>query len=251
MTRVALVTLIVTAAAWTASAQTSARPVLTPIQVASACAPPAVLDELPYDPLRVIGSQDPMGRSLFGNRDMLVIGGGTASGLQLGQEYFVRRTIAFGAGERAPRPRTTRTLGWLRVVAVNESTAITTVDHSCGEIVTGDYLTPFMAPDVPPNAERDVTVGEPDFSSLGRIVAGDNNRTVVGMGDFVLIDRGSQQGVAPGTRFAIYRDMGVHGLPLTSVGEGVVTQIGAGLAQARITRTTDAVLSGDYIALRK
>ena len=255
MTRTALVTAIVTVivltTAGTASAQTSARPVLTPMQVASACAPPATYDELPYDALRIIGSQDPMGRSLFGDRDMLVIGGGTTSGVQLGQEYFVRRTVSVGTGERGPAPRATRTLGWLRVIAVNESTAIATVDHACGDIGSHDYLTPFTTPDIPLNAERHVTVGEPDFSSLGRILVGDNDRTAVGMGDFVLIDRGSQQGLAPGTRFSIYRDTGVHGMPLTSVGEGVVITIGTSLAQARITRTSDAVLRGDYVALRK
>ena len=38
----------------------------------------------------------------------------------------------------------------------------------------------------------------------------------------MLIDWGQEQGLTPGARFAIYRDVGVAGVPLASVGEGVV-----------------------------
>ena len=246
-TRFALAALFVIGGGLAATAQT-ATPALSPLETAAACASPATYDEPPYDALRVIGSQDPIPRSLFGNRDLLVIGGGTASGIQLGQQYFIRRTIRFGSSDRA---RGARTLGWLRVVAVNASNAIAVVDHACGGIVSSDYLTAFTAPVIPPGAERDATAGEPDFSTLGHIVVGDGDRSAVGAGDFVLIDWGSQQGLTAGARFAIYRDVGIDGLPLASVGEGVVISIGSAMAQARITRTRDAVFSGDYIALRK
>ncbi len=245
MTRFALAASLVICGAWAASAQT-APPVLSAIETAAACAPPATYDARPYDALRVIGSPDPMPRSLFGERDLLVIGGGTASGVQLGQQYFIRRAIHFGS-----RGRGIRTLGWLRVVAVNEANAIAVVDHACGGIVSSDYLAAFATPVVPPGAERDAATGEPDFSTLGHIVGGDEDRSAVGAGDFVLIDWGSLQGLTAGARFAIYRDVGINGMPLASVGEGVVISIGAATAQARITRTRDAVFTGDYIALRK
>ena len=245
MTRLALAASFVICGAWAASAQT-VPPVLSAIETAAACAPPATYDAVPYDALRVIGSQDPMPRSLFGDRDILVIGGGTASGVRLGQQYFIRRAIHFGS-----RGRGIRTLGWLRVVAVNEANAIAVVDHACGGIVSSDYLAAFTAPVVPPGAERDTTTGEPDFRTLGHIVGGDEDRSAVGAGDFVLIDWGSQQGLTAGARFAIYRDVGINDMPLASVGEGVVISIGTATAQARITRTRDAVFTGDYIALRK
>ncbi len=247
MTRLALTASFVICGAWAASAQT-APPVLSAIETAAACAPPATYDAVSYDALRVIGSQDPMPRSLFGDRDLLVIGGGTASGVQLGQQYFIRRVIHFGSGDRG---RGIRTLGWLRVVAVNGTNAIAVVDHACGGIVSSDYLSAFTAPVIPPGVERDTTTGEPDFSTLGHIVGGDEDRSAVGTGDFVLIDWGSQQGLTAGARFSIYRDVGINGMPLSSVGEGVVISIGAATAQARITRTRDAVFTGDYIALRK
>ena len=70
---------------------------LTPIQTAVACAvPPATSRGAPVAALRVIGAQDTVPRSLFGQRDLLVVSGGSANGVQLGQQYFVRRREGFG-----------------------------------------------------------------------------------------------------------------------------------------------------------
>jgi hypothetical protein len=104
---------------------------------------------------------------------------------------------------------------------------------------------------LPANIERDEAPGQPDFTTLRHIVVGNEDRTSVGAGDFVLIDWGTEQGLTAGARFAIYRDVGVSGLPLASVGEGVVISTGSAMALTRITRSRDAVFSGDYVALRR
>jgi len=67
----------------------------------------------------------------------------------------------------------------------------------------------------------------------------------------VLIDRGTDQGVTAGTRYAIYRDIRSAGMPLASVGEAVVLSTGKTLALTKITSAHDAVLSGDYVAPRR
>src|SRR5438105_956645 len=69
---------------------------MTALQTAVACAPPPVLGG-PLGPmLRVIGVQDPSPRMSYGPRDLLVVAGGTGLGIQLGQQYFVRRPAVFG-----------------------------------------------------------------------------------------------------------------------------------------------------------
>jgi hypothetical protein len=224
---------------------------MTPLENAVACAPPPSHDGAPDNALHIIGSQDSQPRALFGTRDLLVIDGGTEAGVELGQQFFIRRSNAF-FGATGGLPQTgSRTVGWIRVVAVNESTAIATVDHACGGIIQRDYLEPFVKPVVPDGAERDETPGEPDFTSLGRIIGGNENRQIAGAGDFVLIDRGSDQGVVPGARFAIYRDLGVAGMPLTTVGEAIMITIGPNMAVGRVTRARDAARTGDYVAPRK
>ncbi len=246
MRRFVFAAIFITCAAGSAFAQPE-RP-LSPLALAVACAPPPTYEAPASSALRILGSQDAIPRSVFGDRDLLVIGGGTATGVQLGQQFFVRRAISYGMS-RAPHGA--RTLGWLRVVAVNETTAIAIVDHVCNAIATADYLEPFIEPVVSADFERDQTPGQPDFSNLGHIVAGNEDRATIGAGDFALIDWGQAQGLEPGARFAIYRDIGIHGMPLASVGEGVVISTSRAMALTRVTRARDAVYSGDYIALRK
>jgi hypothetical protein len=242
-----LAALFMTGAAGAAHAQPGDA-TLPPLAIAVACAPPPSLDGPPPHALRVIGSQDTSPRSLFGDRDLLVISGGTSSGVQLGQEFFIRRIMTFGGSRMS---HGAKTLGWIRVVAVNEGTAIGLVDHVCGGIIVDDYLEPFVAPELSVLDGREETPGQPDFTMLGHIVAGNEDRVTAGAGDFVLIDWGRDQGLAAGTRFAIYRDVGVRGLPLASIGEGVVISAGSTMALTRVTRARDAIYSGDYVAVRK
>jgi hypothetical protein len=249
LTVMIVVVAFVSVAAGVADAQTDSA-AFSPLEISVACAPPPSVEGPPVNPLHLIGTQDTVARTLFGERDLLVIDGGTNSGVLLGQQFFVRRGNRYGESDPA-RARGARTLGWIRVVALNESTAIATVDHICGGMVKMDYLQPFVAPVVPPGADRDEAPGEPDFTSLGRVVAGNEDRTALGAGDFMLIDRGSDQGVTPGSRFAVYRDVGVAGMPLASVGEAIAITTSATIALTRITRVRDAVIAGDYVVPRK
>ena len=231
-----------------AGAQTEAR--LTPFETMLACAPPASMAGAPDGAIHIIGAQDVVPRTLYGSRDLLVLDGGTTVGLQLGQRFFVRRADQFGAGNYE-RARTAVTAGWISVVAVNESTAIANIDHVCGPILQMDYLEPYIPPAIPLGADRTDTPGEPDFASLGRIIGGNEQHSMVAIGEFALIDRGTEQGVATGARFAVYRDVGVKGIPLTSIGEAVIVSTAETTSVARITRARDAVLNGDYVAPRR
>jgi len=238
------------ALAATAHAQPAAAP-MTPLEIAVACAPPPAIASSHAGARQVVGAQDTVARTLFDARDLIIIDGGRAAGLQLDQQFFVRRTIDFGTAFGANTVGT-RTLGWIRLVAVSDSTAIARVEHLCDGISVHDYLEPFARPVFPPDIDRDDSHGEPDFSSLGRLVAGESDRSTGGAGDFMLIDWGAAQpGIAPGARLAIYRDLDQHEVPLTSVGEAVVVSVGPMLSLTRITRARDAVRTGDYVVVRK
>jgi len=225
-----------------------AEPALSALELAVACAPPPSLD-LPDKAPHVLGTQDTVSRSLFDRRDLLVLDTGAQSGIQLGQKYYIRRPIYAEANRR--RVRGISTLGWLSIVAVNDTTAIGTIEHFCGGVTSGDFLEAYAPPSLPAGADRDETGGELDFSTLGRVLMGAENHSAVGIGNLMLIDRGEDQGFKAGSRFAVYRDVRVGGMPLTSVGEGVVLSIGKTMSLARITRSRDAVIPGDYVVPRK
>ena len=228
---------------------------LSALELAVACAPPAAMGGEPAHAMRVIGVQDSAPRQLYGSRELLIVDAGTRSGVQLGQEFFLRRQSHYGMAysRRSSKSQSqgVETAGWIRIVAVNESTAIALVEHACGGIMADDYLEPFAAPTVPAGADRDDATGEPDFKTLGRVVAGSEDRSAGAAGDFMLIDRGSAQGVVPGARFAVYRDVNRPGLPLAAIGEVVVISTGPETALTRITSARGAVLSGDYVARRR
>ena len=240
---------LLVAAAGSASAQ-SASDALSASQVAIACGPSPALVAAPSGGMRILGAQDTLPRALFGPRDLVVVSGGTRAGVQLGQQYFTREAFAFGR-YASTRQRSVHTTGWLRIVAVNDTTAIGLVDVACDGVLTGDYLEPFVAPAATADNQRADTSGDLDFSSLGRVIFGNQERRIGATGDFMLIDRGSAQGVAPGARFAVYRGLRTSGLPLVAIGEGVIVSTANTTSLMRITTTRDAIERGDYVVPRK
>jgi hypothetical protein len=257
-----------------ARAQTDGQP-LSPLAVQVACAPTTSTGGPPEHQIQVLGGED--GRTLFSERDLLVIDGGTDAGLQLGQEFFLRRPMgaggAYGSKPHAgdgSRPMATfssignkgvistrresvvETVGWVRLVALNATTSLAQVEHACQALNVQDYLEPFAMPEVPSDADRDLAPGvmgsgDFDFSSMARVLYGAGLRETAGVGDVMLIDRGTDQGVTLGARLAVFRDLGVDGLPLSAVGETVVVAVGEARSLARISRARDAVRSGDYV----
>lgn len=219
---------------------------LTHEQIAVACA--ITPEPMPVDPntLTIVGSQDPGPRTLFGTNDMLVVSGGTARHVDVGQRYFARRAEWF-AVRSSKQPYTIRAGGWIRIVAANEAMAIGRVEYACDGIRTGDFLEPFAAPQVPPDADRTVTTGTLDFKDMGHVLYGEQLRWTGGTGGFMLVDRGTEQGATVGARYAVYRDLRQEGVPLVAIGEVVVVSAGPSSSVVRVTGSRDAVMTGDYI----
>jgi hypothetical protein len=233
-----------------ASVYAQSAPALSASDVAVACAPSmTVVPERPLvHSLRIVGAQDTVPRTLFGMRDLVVITGGASEGVQLDQRYAIRRAVVFGRSSRG-QLQTIHTTGWLRIVAVNDSTAIALVEQVCDGVVAGDYLEPFVAP-APVAGGQINTAANLDFSSLARVLFGDEGRLLAGPGDFMMLERGDVD-IAPGARVAVYRDLRTTGVPLAAIGEGVIVTVTNGTPVMRITATRDAVRSGDYVVPHK
>jgi hypothetical protein len=232
-----------------AAAQTPDK--LTPVQIAVACAPPPVVASVPAEASRIIGSQDSVDRNVFGTPEVLVISGGTDKGMVLGQEYFVRRVARTAETYRDKLPHQLNTVGWVRVVAVNATTTIASVDHACGDLLVGDFLEPFQMPELPGDITAVDTTRDPDFTAISKVLYGSEERRSSGAGEFMLIERGMNQDVAVGGHYAIYRDLKAPGTPLSAIGEATVVSVGPTMALIRINRARDAVFSGDLAVPRK
>jgi hypothetical protein len=225
-------------------------------EIAAVCTPPADASQAAHA-LRIVGTQDTVPRTLLGAGELLIVNGGTGAGVQLGAQFFLRRESSTGRLYAMAAGHDVVTGGWIQIVAVNDSTSIARVQGLCGPIYIDDYLEPFTtpAPVVPSEGPLDA-----DFASMGRILSGADGHSMSGINELAIVDRGSEQGLAAGTRFAIYRDLtsGIDpllaapaGTPLTSIGEGVVLTTTGSRAILRIVRARDAVRVGDYAAPAK
>lgn len=227
-----------------------------------ACAP-YVTTEAPTLALRVVGSQDTVVKHMMGPGDILVISGGSAAGLAAGQEYYVRRLIrSFGTlGPDEQHPASVHTAAWVRILGVDVGVATATVTHACEGILLDDYLEPFSPPLI---AAQTLPTGTVQFDNMGRILTGDEARSIAGIKDLMNIDRGSNTGIVIGQRFLVFRDKRTSGadtsgysrmlqqdltrVPLVEIGEVVVVAVRPNSATVQVMTARDAIQSGDLIA---
>ena len=224
---------------------------LTRSQMAVGCAP--LPDEAlpPISAPRITGSQDVVHRGTFGTPELLVVNAGTSQGMQVNQQYYVRRLFRTAETKNDRLPHMVQTAGWVRIVAANEAMSIAIPDHTCGDIREGDYLEPFIAPPLP---EGDIyaasTKGEQDFKNYSRVLYAALERLSAGTGDFIVIDHGTDREINVGSHFAIWRDLKMTGLPLTAIGEATAVSVSPNRAVLLVTRSRDAVFKNDIIVPR-
>jgi len=111
-----------------------------------------------------------------------------------------------------------------------------------------DYLEPFVLPEIPPVSANRPTAQRGNY---GRLVSGNDNRTVFGRGDYFVTDRGSDHGVTVGAQFVVYRDHRTPGNFLFELGEAVAIEVRPDSSTLQITLSLDAFMPGDLVALRK
>jgi hypothetical protein len=222
------------------------------------CAP-VMSDAEPSSPLRIIGSQDTVGKGMFGPGDTLLISGGAGAGLQQGQEFFVRRLDRFPGVPSPTRehPVGVHTAAAVRIQAVEPSVATAVIVHSCDGVLLDDYLEPFA----PPRVAAQAGVGAAD--QPGHVLAGNEGRTMGGAGEYLTIDMGVDHGVAPGQRYRVYRDKqdgrtyrdgrstayerATSALPMVEIGQVVVVAAGPTNSTVRVVEARDPVRAGDVV----
>jgi hypothetical protein len=212
------------------------------------CAPRSAL-EPPDRSLRITGGQDAALRMTFSLGDLVTVNAGTENGIEVGQQYFVRRVQLVEAGRVTyDRPASIRTAGWIRIYAVDPQMSLATVEYVCDSIDVGDYLAPFELPVLPqPSTERI----KPQRGNYGKILFGNDRRNTFAKGDLFVIDRGSNHGVTHSARFVVYRDKKLPENFLFELGEAVVVEVRPETSTLQATRSLDAFMAGDYVAIRK
>lgn len=221
---------------------------LSPEVLSLACAPAGTLEQ-PMMSLRVTGGQDSFVRRIYAPGDLVTINAGIRNGIEVGQEYYVRRLqVANLAAINRETPGTIRTTGWIKVYAVDDEWSLATITHACDTIEVGDYLEPFKLP-VVPTVSKDRP--KPERDNYAKVVAGSDRRKSFGRGDYLVINRGTDHGIEVGSQFVLYRDKKMAENFLFEIGEGIATEVKPELTTVLVTVSLDAIQTGDYVAIRR
>lgn len=211
------------------------------------CAP-ASPKEPPATPIKVAAGRETR-KTLFGTGDAVVISGGTAQGVKKGDEYFVRRIVADRFTEVRPGvfPVSIHTVGTVQIIDTHTDASIAVVTYGCDGVIEGDYLERFE-PATLPTEERGAT---PDFSRPARLILAADRRQVAAVGQFMVLDRGSDHGIRAGQLLTIFRPtIGKDG-PVATIGTAKVYVVQPERSVVRIESSIDAVYVGDLVAIHR
>ena len=183
------------------------------------------------------------GRELYTKDDEVLIDGGTLDGIEVGQNFAVRRYFlvvdakgAAGKGEH--------TAGVLQIVTAEDHVSSAVVVYACDEMRKGDFLAPFR-----PEPKRAADpVGVPAFGDAAKILFADSGQTLGAPGRLMVIDRGVEHGIRAGQRLTLFRRRLHDAAKPSVVGEAVVVATRGDSATIRVEGITDVVSSGDWAA---
>ena len=141
--------------------------------------------------------------------------------------------------------------GRIRVLSVQEESAIAEIVQSCDGISVGMLLKPFEPEPIPlarRSALRPTTepVSAEELASAGVIVSSPLDLVTLGQDHVVYIDRGEEDEVLPGDIFTIYR-MNRPAAPPVVLGELAVLSVQAHTAIAKILESRYPVYVGDRL----
>lgn len=185
--------------------------------------------------------------------DIVYLDGGRAAGLSPGMQF-----TAIASGKLIRHPISQDALGRqytytgrVRVLSVQESSAIAEIVQSCDGILVGMKLKPFEPEPIPLARRTSVRpVSEPTtgeaLESAPVIVSSPVDLVTLGQDHVVFIDRGEDDEVLPGDVFTIYR-LNRESQPPVVLGELAVLSVQAHTAVAKILESRYPVYVGDRL----
>ena len=185
--------------------------------------------------------------------DVVYLDGGRAGGLAPGMVLtaVLPAEVVLHPLTNQPIGRMHHYQGRVRVIAVQDQTAIGEIVQACAPILVGASLRVFE-PEPVPLARRTPArpINDPaDAASLVSapvIVTADDGVISLGADHVVYIDRGADDDVTPGDIFTIYR-MNREGFPPLPIGELAVLSVQPHTAVAKILDSSATIYRGDRL----
>ena len=214
-----------------------------------------VLQDREDEGLYLLGSEQGADKNALSERDIVYLNKGANAGVKAGDLYTLHH-IAYPVRHPVSGRKIGTKIeatGWVKVVLVQDDTACAVIEQSCKDIHAGDYLKPFEKVNVPmvvPRAPAECC--EPPNGKVSRhVVDLQDDATIAGQGQFLTIDAGTEDGIAPGNVFSVFRIIYPSvPTPRDAVGEATVVSVRERTATAKITYSRKEVMVGDEAELR-
>ena len=185
--------------------------------------------------------------------DIIYLDGGRARGLSPGQVFTAiePREAVFHPLTRQPVGRYYHYTGRVRVLSVQQDTAIAEIIQACDPVLVGEQLRLFEPEPVPlgrPTAMRPVNYPAPaeKLQSSPVIVFTQDKLVSLGEDHVVHIEGGEDRGVTPGDIFTVYR-LNRDGLPPVVIGEVAVLSVHRRTSLAKIIESRYPIFIGDRL----
>jgi len=214
-----------------------------------------VLSQREDESLYLLGSELGGDKVALAERDIVYLNKGSNAGVKAGDLYSLHH-VAYPVRHPASGKKLGTkidTTGWVKVILVQEDTACAVIEQSCLDIHAGDYLRPFEKVNVPMVVRRaPAECCAPANGKMARhVVDLQNDVTIAGEGQFLTIDAGTDDGVAPGNVFSVYRIVYPSvPTPRAALGEATVVSVRDRTATAKVTYSSKEIMVGDQVELR-
>ena len=193
-------------------------------------------------------------KQVLSTGDIIYLDGGRARGMAPGAQYTVvdpQRQVVHPVTNQV-YGRFYHYAGRVRVLSVQEDTAIAEIVYSCDPIMVGSLLEPFEPEPVPlgrVSALRPLNFPESEeqLRDAPIILFSQDNLVSLGEDHVVYIDRGANQDVTPGDVYTIYRQNRA-GLPPIVMGELAVLTVHDNSSVAKIIESRYAIFVGDRLS---
>jgi LysM domain len=214
-----------------------------------------VVDRREDESLFVVGSEEGADKIAFGDRDLVYLNKGTNAGVKAGDLYSMHHVSYVVKHPVTGKKLGTKieTTGWLKVILVQENTACGVIEQACFDVHAGDYLKPFEKVNVPMvvRTAPEECCSTENGKTMRHIVDLEYDVSIVGTGNFVTIDAGTEDGVSPGSVFSVYRTMYPSvPTPRNVVGEATIVSVRERTSTAKITYSRKEIMLGDSVQLR-
>lgn len=214
-----------------------------------------VLSHREDESLYLLGSELGGDKIALSERDIVYLSKGSNAGVKAGDLYTLHH-VAYPVRHPASGKKLgtkIETTGWVKVILVQEDTACAVIEQSCSDIHAGDYLKSFERVNVPMVVRRaPAECCAPANGKIARhVVDLQDDATIAGAGHFLTIDAGTDDGVAPGNVFSVYRIVYPSvPTPRAPLGEATVVSVRDRTATAKVTYSSKEIMVGDQVELR-